>query len=138
MTQLPVGAGRLLHAMLRVQSLERSMAFYCGALGMQVLRRRDYPSGRFTLAFLGYGPESAATVLELTHNWDGPACEPGTGFGHLAIAVDDAGAACTALAAAGVRVTRPAGPMKHDASEVIAFVHDPDGYAIELIQQPGA
>lgn len=141
MTALPAGTSRLLHTMLRVQDLERSIDFYCGQLGMQVLRRRDYPGGRFTLAFLGYGAEATTTVLELTHNWDRSACEPGSGFGHLAIAVEDVFAACAAMAASGVTVTRHAGPMKHDASEVIAFIQDPDGYAIELIQQtptPGA
>jgi lactoylglutathione lyase len=126
---------RLLHTMLRVFDLERSLDFYVGALGMQLLRRSDYESGRFTLAFVGYGSEAEGSVLELTHNWD--QAQPyvlGTAYGHLALAVTDAQATCDALLARGVKVPRPPGPMKH-GSTVIAFIEDPDGYRIELIQQ---
>ena len=124
---------RLLHTMLRVGELERSIAFYCGVLGMKELRRHDYPEGRFTLAFVGYAPESEATAIELTHNWDTKQYELGQGFGHLAIEVDDAAAACASIKAKGGKVVREAGPMKHGTT-VIAFVQDPDGYKIELIQ----
>ncbi|MBI4966580.1 MAG: lactoylglutathione lyase [Rhodospirillales bacterium] len=126
---------RFLHVMIRVRDLERSQAFYTGQLGMTLLRRSDYPEGRFTLAFLGYGPESANTVLELTHNWD--QAEPyviGTGFGHLALAVKDIHKTCERLADSGVKIPRPPGPMKH-GSTVIAFIEDPDGYKIELIER---
>ena len=125
---------RLLHTMLRVGDLDRSLAFYTEVLGMQQLRRQDYPDGRFTLAFVGYGPESEGAVIELTHNWDTPAYELGNGFGHIALEVDDAYAACAAIKARGGKVVREAGPMKHGAT-VIAFVEDPDGYKIELIQK---
>ena len=124
---------RLLHTMLRVGDLDRSLAFYTEVLGMQQLRRQDYPDGRFTLAFVGYGPESEGAVIELTHNWDTPAYELGNGFGHIALEVDDAYAACAAIKARGGKVVREAGPMKHGTT-VIAFVEDPDGYKIELIQ----
>ena len=127
--------GRLMHTMIRVRDLDRSLDFYCRLLGMQVLRKKDYPSGRFTLAFVGYGAEADHTVIELTHNWD--QAEPyqlGTGFGHLAIGVRDIYGACGSLAQAGVPVPRPPGPMKHGGS-VIAFVEDPDGYKIELIER---
>ena len=124
---------RLLHVMLRVGDLERSIAFYTEVLGMTLLRRKDYPDGRFTLAFLGYGPESETTVLELTHNWDTASYELGGGYGHIALGVDDIHAACGAIAAQGGRVVRPPGPMKH-GSTVIAFVEDPDGYKVELIE----
>jgi lactoylglutathione lyase len=120
--------------MLRVGDLERSLAFYCGLLGMSELRRQAYPEGRFTLCFVGYGPEAEGTVLELTHNWDTPAYEVGTGFGHLAIEVEDAAAACASLRAKGGKVVREAGPMKHGTT-VIAFLEDPDGYRVELIQK---
>ncbi|MBN9408472.1 MAG: lactoylglutathione lyase [Burkholderiales bacterium] len=126
---------RILHAMLRVFDLQRSLDFYIGALGMQLIRRQDYPGGRFTLAFLGYGAEESNTVLELTHNWDQP--EPyamGTAYGHIAIAVNDIYATCAELAEAGVNLTRAPGPMKHSAT-LIAFIEDPDGYKIELIQR---
>jgi lactoylglutathione lyase len=123
---------RLLHTMLRVGNLERSLAFYCGVLGMQALRRQDYPEGRFTLAFVGYGPESEQAVIELTHNWDTAQYELGTGFGHVALEVEDAAAACAAIKAKGGKVVREAGPMKHGTT-VIAFVEDPDGYRVELI-----
>ena len=127
---------RILHTMLRVGELERSLAFYTEVLGMQLLRRHDYPEGRFTLAFVGYGAESAGTVLELTHNWDTPAYELGTGYGHVALEVDDAYAACAEIKRRGGKVVREAGPMKHGTT-VIAFVEDPDGYKIELIQKKG-
>ena len=124
---------RLLHTMLRVGDLERSLRFYTEVLGMGLLRRKDYPEGRFTLAFVGYGSERETTVLELTHNWDIAAYELGEGYGHIAIGVEDIGVTCAAIAAKGGRVVRPPGPMKH-GSTVIAFVEDPDGYRIELIQ----
>ena len=124
---------RLLHTMLRVGNLERSLTFYTEVLGMRLLRRKDYPDGRFTLAFVGYGDESNSTVLELTHNWDTTSYEIGTGYGHIALGVDDIHATCGAMAAKGGRVVRPPGPMKHGTT-VIAFVEDPDGYKVELIQ----
>ena len=126
---------RLLHTMLRVRDLDASLKFYTEQLGMKLLRKRDYPSGKFTLAFVGYGDETDNTVIELTHNWDQP--EPytlGSGFGHLAVGVPDVYKACERLAAAGVKIPRPAGPMAHGGS-VIAFIEDPDGYRIELIQR---
>ncbi len=128
-------AGRLLHTMIRVVDLEKSIDFYTRLLGMTLLRRTDYPGGRFTLAFVGYGDEASSAVIELTHNWD--QAEPyalGSGFGHLAIAVPDIHAACARLAAAGVPIPRPPGPMKHGGT-VIAFAEDPDGYRIELIER---
>jgi lactoylglutathione lyase len=124
---------RLLHTMLRVGDLERSLAFYTGVMGMRLLRRRDSPEGRYTLAFVGYGAESDCTALELTHNWDTDRYELGSGYGHIAIGVDDIVATCDAIAAAGGRVVRPPGPVKHGTT-VIAFVEDPDGYRIELIE----
>lgn len=124
---------RMLHTMLRVGDLERSLAFYCDVLGMRLLRRKEYPAGRFTLAFVGYGPEDANTVIELTHNWDTDRYDLGTGFGHVALGVDDVYAACDALRARGARIVREPGPMKHGGTE-IAFIEDPDGYRIELIQ----
>jgi lactoylglutathione lyase len=124
--------------MLRVGNLDRSLAFYTDVLGMRLLRRQDYPEGRFTLAFVGYGPESEGAVIELTHNWDTSAYELGNAFGHIALAVPDAAAACAEIKRRGGKVTREAGPMKHGAT-IIAFVDDPDGYKIELIQEkPGA
>lgn len=125
---------RLLHTMLRVGDLDRSIAFYTEVLGMRLLRRQDYPEGRFTLAFVGYGEESTQTVIELTHNWDIAAYDLGNGFGHIAVEVGDAAAACDAVRAKGGKVTREAGPMKHGTT-VIAFVEDPDGYKIEFIQK---
>ena len=125
---------RLLHTMLRVGHLDKSLNFYTEVLGMRVLRRKDYPEGKFTLAFVGYGEESDTTVLELTHNWDTPTYDLGNAFGHIAVEVDDAYAACDAVRAKGGKVTREAGPMKH-GSTVIAFVEDPDGYKIEFIQK---
>lgn len=126
---------RILHTMLRVGNLERSIGFYTEVLGMKLLRRSDYPEGRFTLAFVGYGDESQNAVLELTHNWDTDKYELGNGYGHVAIAVEDAYKACDEVKARGGNVTREAGPMKHGRT-VIAFVEDPDGYKIELIQRP--
>lgn len=125
---------RILHTMIRVGDLERSLKFYTDVLGMQVLRRKDYPDGRFTLAFVGYGPESEQAVLELTHNWDTAQYDLGNGYGHVALEVDDAYQACAEIERRGGRVVRPAGPMKHGTT-VIAFVEDPDGYRIELIQK---
>jgi lactoylglutathione lyase len=128
---------RILHTMLRVGDLERSIAFYTQVLGMKVLRRKDYPDGRFTLAFVGYGEESEEAVLELTHNWDTKSYEIGTGYGHVALEVEDAYKACAEVKQRGGRVTREAGPMKHGTT-VIAFVEDPDGYKIEFIQRKAA
>ena len=128
------GATRILHTMLRVGDLERSLAFYTGVLGMRLLRRQDYPAGRFTLAFVGYGEESAGAVIELTHNWDTSSYDPGTGFGHIALAVGDAYQACAEIRQRGGRIVREPGPMKHGIT-VLAFVEDPDGYKIELIQR---
>ena len=125
---------RILHTMLRVGDLERSIGFYTKVLGMKLLRRTDYPGGRFTNAFVGYDDESRAAVLELTHNWDTKAYDLGTGFGHVAVEVDDAYKACEAVKRQGGRVTREAGPMKHGTT-VIAFVEDPDGYKIEFVQR---
>ena len=125
---------RILHTMLRVGDLERSLAFYTEVLGMRLLRRQDYPEGRFTLAFVGYGDEAAEAVIELTHNWDTASYELGNAFGHIALAVPDAYRACEDIRARGGVVVREAGPMKH-GSTVIAFVQDPDGYKIELIQR---
>jgi lactoylglutathione lyase len=124
---------RILHTMLRVGNLERSLDFYCNVLGMRLLRRKDYPSGRFTLAFVGYGAESETAVLELTHNWDTDRYEIGTGFGHVAIGVDDLYGTCEELRRKGAKIVREPGPMKHGGS-AIAFIEDPDGYRIELIQ----
>jgi lactoylglutathione lyase len=126
---------RLLHTMIRVLDLKKSLDFYTRLLGMKVLRNKDFPTGEFTLAFVGYGDEESSTVIELTHNW--PQKEPyqqGSAFGHLAISVSDIYAACDKLKAEGVKIPRPPGPMKHGGS-VIAFIEDPDGYKIELIQR---
>ncbi len=126
---------RLLHTMIRVRDLDASIGFYTKLLGMRLLRRTDYEGGRFTLAFVGYGEESETAVLELTHNWDqAEPYEIGTGFGHLAVGVPDIYGACDALRAAGVKITREPGPMKH-GSTVIAFVEDPDSYKVELIER---
>jgi len=125
---------RLLHTMLRVGNLERSLAFYTDVLQMRLLRRQDYPGGRFTLAFVGYQDEREGAVLELTHNWDTDAYDLGTGYGHIAIEVEDATAACDRIRARGGKIVREAGPMRHGTT-VIAFVEDPDGYKIELIQR---
>ncbi len=125
---------RMLHTMIRVFDLEKSIEFYCGKLGMTLLRRKDYPDGKFTLAFVGYGPEESNAVIELTHNWGHEPYQIGTGFGHLALGVKDIYGTCEKLAAAGAKITRAPGPMKHGTT-VIAFVEDPDGYKIELIQK---
>lgn len=124
---------RILHTMLRVGNLDRSIAFYTDVLDMKLLRRTDYPEGKFTLAFVGHQDEDHGAVLELTYNWDVDSYELGTGFGHIAIEVEDAYQACEKVRQRGGRVTREAGPMKH-GSTVIAFVEDPDGYKIEFIQ----
>jgi len=121
------------HTMIRVMDIEKSIAFYTGPLGMTLLRREDFPDGRFTLAFVGYGPEASNTVIELTHNWDQK--EPyqiGSGFGHLALGVEDIHGVCATLAEQGVSIPRKPGPMKHGVTH-IAFIEDPDGYRVELI-----
>ncbi len=125
---------RILHTMLRVGNLEKSLAFYTQVLGMKLLRRKDYPDGRFTLAFVGFQDEASGAVLELTHNWDTASYNLGEGYGHIAIEVDDAYQACENTKKLGGKVTREAGPMKHGAT-VIAFIEDPDGYKIEFIQK---
>ena len=126
---------RMLHTMIRVGDLEKSVAFYTDVLGMQLLRRKDYASGRFTLAFLGYGNEKEHTVLELTHNWDTEHYDLGNGYGHIALGVQDIQATCAGIADRGGRLVREPGPMKH-GSTVIAFLEDPDGYKVELIELP--
>jgi len=125
---------RILHTMLRVGDLDRALKFYVEVLGMRVLRRKEYPGGRFTNVFVGYGDEASAAVLELTHNWDTRTYDLGSGYGHVAIEVDDAYQACEDVKKRGGKVTREAGPMKHGTT-VIAFVEDPDGYKIELVQK---
>jgi lactoylglutathione lyase len=125
---------RMLHTMLRVGDLNRSIEFYTQILGMKVLRKHDYPDGKFTLAFVGYGDEKDHTVLELTHNWDTASYDKGNAYGHIAIEVDDAYKACEDVKKAGGKVVREAGPMMHGTT-VIAFVEDPDGYKIEFIQK---
>ncbi|MDQ3017743.1 MAG: lactoylglutathione lyase [Bacteroidota bacterium] len=128
---------RILHTMLRVGNLEKSLAFYTQVLSMKLLRRKDYPDGKFTLAFVGYQDEASGTVLELTHNWDTSSYNLGEGFGHIAIEVDDAYQACENTKKLGGKVIREAGPMKHGTT-VIAFIEDPDGYKIEFIQKKTA
>lgn len=125
---------RLLHVMLRVRNLDQSIAFYTDILGMKVLRQKDYPNGRFTLTFLGYEDESKETVIELTHNWDTDDYELGTAYGHIAIGVPDVYAACEKIKQLGGSVVREAGPMKH-SSTILAFIEDPDGYKIELLER---
>ena len=125
---------RILHTMLRVGDLEKSLAFYTSVLGMKLLRRTDYPDGKFTLAFVGFSDEASGAVIELTHNWGVEKYELGNAYGHIAIEVEDAYAACENIKQRGGKVVREAGPMKH-GSTVIAFVEDPDGYKIELIQK---
>ena len=125
---------RLLHTMIRVGDLDKSIAFYTEVLGMRLLRRKDYPEGKFTLAFVGYADESEQAVIELTHNWDTKAYDLGNGFGHIAIAVKDAYKSCEEVKKRGGTVTREPGPMKFGGT-VIAFVQDPDGYKIEFIQR---
>lgn len=124
---------RLLHTMLRVKNLEESKKFYTEILGMSVLREKEYPDGKFTLCFLGYGTEAENTVIELTYNWGRAEYDLGDAFGHIAIEVPDAYKACEEIKAKGGLVTREAGPMKHGTT-VIAFVKDPNGYSIELIE----
>jgi lactoylglutathione lyase len=124
---------RLLHTMLRVGNLDESLKFYCDTLGMKLLRKKDYPGGEFTLAFVGYGEEADQTVIELTYNWGKEQYDLGDAYGHIAIGVDDIYGTCEAIAERGGKVTRQPGPMKH-GSTVIAFVEDPNGYKIELIQ----
>ena len=131
----PIDKMRLLHTMLRITDLERSINFYTELLGMKLLRKKDYPDGEFTLAFLGYGDEANNTVLELTYNWKACQYEKGTAFGHIAIAVKDIYKVCNYLRKQGVELVRPPGPMKADTSEIIAFIKDPDGYQIELIER---
>ena len=125
---------RILHTMIRVGDLQRSIDFYTQVLGMRLLRKTDYESGRFTNAFVGYDDESKAAVLELTHNWDTKSYDLGTGYGHVALEVDDAYKACDEVRKRGGKVAREAGPMKHGTT-VIAFVEDPDGYKIEFVQR---
>ncbi|CAB1367402.1 glyoxalase I, Ni-dependent [Denitratisoma oestradiolicum] len=124
---------RILHTMLRVGDLEKSLDFYTQVLGMRLLRRHDYPEGKFTLAFVGYADEGSSAVIELTYNYGVEKYELGNAFGHIALAVPDAAAACATIRQRGGKVVREAGPMKH-GSTIIAFVEDPDGYRIELIQ----
>lgn len=131
---------QLLHTMLRVGDLERSLQFYVGKLGMRLHRQERYPAGRFTLAFVGYGDERANACIELTHNWDQSVYEHGTAYGHVALAVVNVAQSCASLQAAGVAVVRQAGPMSASSpdrseQEHIAFIEDPDGYRIELVQQ---
>jgi lactoylglutathione lyase len=129
------GQFRMMHTMIRVFDLDKSLAFYTGPLGMKLLRRSEYPDGKFTNAFVGYGPEDSNTVVELTYNWNPEKrYEIGTGFGHLALGVPDIYGTCETLSKMGVKITRPPGPMKHGTT-VIAFIEDPDGYKIELIQR---
>jgi len=123
----------MLHTMLRVGDLDKSIAFYCDILGMELLRRKDYPGGEFTLAFVGYGEEKDHTVIELTYNWGVEEYDLGKGYGHIALGVDDIYGTCDRIKAQGGTVSREPGPMKH-GSTVIAFIEDPDGYKIELIQ----
>ena len=124
---------RLLHTMFRVGNLERSIEFYTDVLGMKLLRQKEYPEGEFTLAFVGYGEESDTAVIELTYNWGAESYELGNGYGHIALGVDDIYATCDELKRRGGKVTRDPGPMQH-GNTVIAFVEDPDGYKIELIE----
>jgi lactoylglutathione lyase len=125
---------RILHTMIRVGDLSRSIAFYTEVLGMRLLRQKEYPDGKFTLAFVGYADEAEQAAIELTYNWDKDHYDLGTGFGHVAIAVDDIYGVCASIKQKGGVVSREPGPMKHGTT-VIAFVKDPDGYAIELIEK---
>ena len=125
---------RILHTMIRVGDLARSIDFYTRALGMSLLRQRDYPDGKFTLAFIGYGPEDTHPAIELTYNYGVDKYELGTGFGHIALGVSDIQAACERIRGVGGKITREPGPMKHGTT-VIAFAADPDGYKVELIQK---
>ena len=123
---------RILHTMLRVGDLDRSIRFYTEVLGMKLLRQKDYPDGRFTLAFIGYGDECANTVIELTHNWDTESYDLGTGYGHIALEVDDVYKATEEISRRGGKVLRDAGPM-NAGTTIISFIEDPDGYPVELI-----
>lgn len=137
MGEQPSGAmagARMLHTMLRVYDLDKSIGFYTDLLGMKLLRRSDYPDGKFTLAFVGYGDEDETAVIELTHNWDHEPYDLGTAYGHVALGVPDIYGTCETLAAAGAKIVRPPGPMKHGTT-VIAFIEDPDGYKVELIER---
>ena len=125
---------RILHTMLRVRNLDHSIAFYRDVMGMELFSRRDYPEGKFTLAFLGYARNPEQAEIELTFNWDVASYELGTAYGHVALGVDDIHAVCERIRAAGGKITREPGPMKHGTT-VIAFVQDPDGYKIELIEE---
>ncbi|MBW2455269.1 MAG: lactoylglutathione lyase [Deltaproteobacteria bacterium] len=125
---------RILHTMIRVAALDRSLSFYTEVLGMRLLRKKDYPGGKFTLAFVGYDEEDKTAVIELTHNWETDGYDLGDGFGHIAIAAEDIYATCDAIRKQGGKIVREPGPMKHGTTE-IAFVEDPDGYKIELIQR---
>lgn len=125
---------RILHTMLRVVDLDKSIQFYTKAFGMQLLRRNDYPEGKFTLAFIGYGAESSQSVIELTHNWGTESYDLGNAYGHIALGCDDIYAACEIAKTNAGKVVREPGPMKH-GSTIIAFVEDPDGYKVELIQE---
>lgn len=128
---------RILHTMIRVGDLKKSLEFYTDVLGMNLIRQKDYPSGEFTLAFVGYGSEESEAVIELTYNWDKNHYDVGNGFGHIAIGVPDVAQTCEDIRAKGGKITREPGPMKHGGS-VIAFIEDPDGYKIELIQRSEA
>lgn len=123
---------RLLHTMLRVGNLERSIAFYTDILGMELLRKHDYPEGQFTLAFVGYGDEATHSVIELTYNYGVEKYELGTAYGHIALGCDDVYATCEKIRAAGGKIVREPGPMKHGTT-ILAFVEDPDGYKVELL-----
>lgn len=127
---------KMLHTMIRVGNLEESLKFYCNVLGMKLLRQKDYPDGKFTLAFVGYGDEKDNTVIELTHNWDTSEYDLGNGFGHIALGVEDIYSTCNTIRALGGTISREPGPMKHGTT-VIAFVEDPNGYKIELIEMKG-
>lgn len=131
---------RIGHCMIRVGDLSRSLGFYVDLLGMTLFRREDYPDGRFTLAFVGFGDAKTSTLLELTHNWDVTSYDRGNGFGHVALEVDNVAKSCDQLKEAGVKIVRPAGPMTHASldrsrAEIIAFIEDPDGYRIELVER---
>lgn len=128
---------QLLHTMIRVNDMDESIKFYTESLGMKLLRKKDYPGGKFTLAFVGYGDENDSSVIELTHNWDTSSYDQGDAFGHLAIGVDGIYEKCAELKDKGVNVVRDAGPMMHGGA-VIAFIEDPNGYKIELIELSGA
>lgn len=128
---------QILHTMLRVNNLEESIKFYCDVLDMKLIRKKDYPDGKFTLAFVGYGDESDNAALELTYNWDVDKYDMGNAYGHIALGIDDIYKTCEEIKAKGGKVTREPGPMKH-GSTVIAFVEDPNGYKVELIEKKPA